>query len=109
VKHWNRLSTGLVGAASLETLYDLIDVCKYLNRDCKENGARLFSVVPSERIGGNAHKQQVPSEHQETLLYCEHDRTLVQVAQRDCGVSFLRDTKKPSGHSPGKLAVGGPA
>jgi len=31
----------------------------------------------------------VPSEHKETLFYCEGDRALAQVAQRGCGVSSL--------------------
>ncbi|KAK4819773.1 LOW QUALITY PROTEIN: hypothetical protein QYF61_011373 [Mycteria americana] len=35
---------------------DLINVCKYLKRGCKENGARLFSLVPSGRTRGSGHK-----------------------------------------------------
>lgn len=31
---------------------DLIDEYKYLQGKCKENGARLISVVPSDRKGG---------------------------------------------------------
>ena len=35
--------------------------------------------------------QQVPSEHEEKLLYCVGDRELKRVSQRGCGVSSSGD------------------
>lgn len=51
----------------------LISIFKYLKRGCKEDEARIFSVLPSDRTRGSEHKmeQEVPSEHQEVLIYCE--------------------------------------
>lgn len=44
----------------------------------------------SDRTRGNTHKVEGPSEHQETLFYCEGDHTAqAQVAQRGHGVSSL--------------------
>jgi len=71
--------------------------------------AGLFSLVRSDRTRGNGHKQEVPSEHQETLLHCEDDRALARFACRGCGVSLPGNAQKLFGHGPGPPALGGPA
>jgi len=37
---------------------DLINAYKYLNGGRQEDGARLFSVVPSDRTRGNGHRMK---------------------------------------------------
>jgi len=84
-------------------------VYKYLNGD---EETRLFSVVPSDRSRGNGRNLKCMKLHLNTknpTFYSGGDQTLTQVSQIGFEVSLFGNIKKPSGHDPGQLAMGGPA
>jgi len=73
---------------------------------------QIFSVVPSYRTSGSGALtgvQEVLSEYERTLLYWEGDKTLEQVAQRGCRVSFSGDIQNLPGCHPAQYALGDPA
>ena len=87
---------------------DLINVYEYLQGECKENGARLFPVEPSDRSRGSGYtlKHRRFPWNIMKHCHCESDQALVQADQGGGGVSILADSQEPSGHGPGQLSVG---
>ena len=67
----------------------------------QQEGARLFSVVLSDRAG-NEHKLKCRKFDLtiRKLFYCEGDQTLEQT-QRGCGCAILWDIQNPAGHGLG--------
>ena len=89
---------------------DPIDVYKYLKGRCKEDGARLFSVVPCARTRGNGCKLK------KDRRYCLNGRKhfcAVRVTEHRYRLPigarvFFGDVQNLSGHGPGagRLAPG---
>jgi len=91
---------------------DLRNAYKYFQGGCQEDGARLFSVMPSDRTKGQraqTEAEEVPSEHEEELIHSEGDGALAQAAQGGCGLSSSGDIQELPGRSPVQPAVGDPA
>jgi len=74
-----------------------------------ESGSFQWCRVTGPEATAQTEMQEIPSEHQETLFYCEGDQAPIRVAWRGDGVSIFGDIQKPSGHGPGKLVLEDPA
>jgi len=75
---------------------DLRNADKYLQGGCQEDGARLFSVVPSDRTRGNGHKLKHKKFHLNTrknffmLRVMEHWNRLPRGAVDSPSLGILR-------------------
>jgi len=77
----------------------------------KEDGARLFSEVSSNRTRGKKQKLKYRKfclNIRKCFFNCKDDCTLEQDAQRGCGVSNLADIQNPTGQGSEQPAPGGP-
>lgn len=84
-----------------------MNVYEYLNRKCKEDGAMLFSVVPSLKKRGRLKHRRCPLNMRN--FFCTVRVTEYwNKSPRGCRVSLLTDIKKLSGHCPGQLVRGDP-
>jgi len=85
---------------------EILNAYKYLKCGCQEDGARLSSVVPSDRTRGNGHKLK---RRKFRLNMRKNFLSLEQADQRGCGVLFSGDIQNLPGCSPVQPTLGEPA
>ncbi|PKU46509.1 hypothetical protein llap_3185 [Limosa lapponica baueri] len=91
---------------------DLINAYQYLKGRCQEDGAKLSSVVPTDKTRGNGAQtgtQEIPSQREEKILYFEGAGAVDQASQSGCGVPFSGDFPNLPGCVPVQPALGEPA
>ena len=69
----------------------------------------VISMFQEKGQRAQTEAEEVPSEHEEELIYSERDGALAQATQGGCGVSFFADIQGPPGQVPVLPAVGDPA
>lgn len=74
-----------------------------------KEGAKYFSVVPTDRTRGNRHKFQYVTFCLNTTKHFSTGQMLGQVAQRGSGVFITGGARKPARHSPKQLDAANPA
>lgn len=87
-----------------------LSVYKYLKEGCKEDRARLFSVVPSARTRGSGHKledRRVPLNISNPSVLCGWQSTGAGCPEKSWSL-LLEDLQKPP-RGPGQPVLGGPA
>lgn len=103
---------GLFNLAKRRHREDLITVYKYLEERWKESRARLFSVGPRGRTGGNGHRLKYRRCHmniRKHFFLIVRVTALARFAQGSCKGSCTKSIQKTPGHRPGKPALGDPA
>lgn len=71
-----------------------------------ESGSFQWCAAPGQEAMDT---QEIPSKHQETLLYCAHDRALRQVSSELVESPFCEDLQKLSRNGPWQHALDVPA
>lgn len=103
------LDAGETCLSSLSRSGLLSNLYKCLKGQSKEDRARFFSVVSSDSTRGNEPALTLGRFHVKHLFSHEGDRTLLQVAQRNCEICLLGGLQNPTGCDHRQLGLNGPA
>lgn len=97
---------GLLGMFSLvkrKLRGNLINMHKNLMGGSEDKGAKLFPVVPSEKVQSEIH--EIPSKHKEICFTMKEVKHWVELHREVCEFAILGDTQNPTGQSPRQLAL----